>query len=94
MKNIKQYITKSRLCCGVAAALALLSFTACSDDDYSVATGNIITTVETGDAAVTATTATTQGTVLDLSKYASSSYDVGVVYGTTADPITGGKKQN
>ena len=94
MKNIKQYITKSRLCCGVAAALALLSFAACSDDDYSVATGNIITTVETGDAAVTATTATTQGTVLDLSKYASSSYDVGVVYGTAADPTAGGKKQS
>lgn len=69
-------------------------FTSCSnDDDYSVATGNILSTVTTGEAAVTATTATLAGTVLDLSPYASTSYSVGVVFGTKQDPTTSGKRQ-
>lgn len=70
------------------------SFTACSDDDdYSVATGNIISAVETGDASVTTTTATISGTVLDLSKYDATSYEVGTIYGTNQDPTTSGTKK-
>lgn len=70
------------------------SFTACSDDDeYTVATGNIISAVETGDASVTTTTATISGTVLDLSKYATTSYEVGTIYGTNQDPTTSGTKK-
>lgn len=70
------------------------TFTACSDDDdYKAYTGNILSTVQTGDAAVTATTATTLGTVLDLTGYVSSSYEVGTIYGTTNTPTTSGKRQ-
>ena len=68
-----------------AACLAVgFAMVSCSDDDndYKAYTGNILTLVETGDAAVTATTATTLGTVLDLSTYASSTYEVGVIYST------------
>lgn len=75
-------------------AAGTFAFTSCSDeDDYTIATGEIITTIETGEAEVTAISATTKGRVLDLSNYASSSYEVGVYYGTNQDPTTGGKKQ-
>lgn len=75
-------------------ALGAFSFSSCSDDDdYTVATGNIVTLVETGDVAVTATSATATGRVLDLSQMVVSSYQVGVVYGTNPDPATAGKKQ-
>ena len=76
---------------GVIVALSLAS---CSDDDdYSIATGNIITEVTTGDAVVTAVSATITGTVLDLSQSSSTSYSVGVYYGTSSDPTTSGSKQ-
>lgn len=70
--------------------LALISFSACSDDDYTIATDPIITSVETGEASVTAVSATTKGRVLDLSKSASSSYQVGTAYSTNQDPTTAG----
>ena len=80
---------------GAVCVSAGFAFVSCSDDnDYSAATGNIVSVVETGDAAVTATTAVVNGTVLDLSQYASASYDVGVIYGTANDPTTTGKKQS
>ena len=63
------------------------------DDDYKAYTGNILSVVETGNAAVTSTTATTLGTVLDLSGYASSSYEVGTIYSTTSKPTESGKRQ-
>lgn len=66
-----------------------LVVTSCNDDeDYAIATGNIITTIETGEAAVTATTASLQGVVRDLSGLQSSAYQVGVIYGTQQDPTT------
>lgn len=75
-------------------AAGVFSLSSCSDDDdYAIATGDIISTVETGEASVTAVSATTAGRVLDLSKSASTSYEVGVVYGTNQDPTTAGKKQ-
>ena len=78
-----------------AACLAIgFSFTACSDDDdYKAYSGNVLSVVQTGDAAVTATTATTTGTVLDLSSFASASYEVGAVYSTSNTPTTSGKRQ-
>ena len=79
----------------LAGALLLsLGFAAasCSDDDYSYATGDIVSSISTGDAVVTATTAVTEGNVLGLSSYSSSSYEVGVYYSTTSDPAAG-KKQ-
>lgn len=67
----------------------------CDDeDDYTIATGNIITEVTTGDpSSVTAVSAVLQGTVRDLSGSSSSSYSVGVYYGTAADPTTAGTRQ-
>ncbi|MGI6231570.1 MAG: hypothetical protein ACOYJF_01815 [Prevotella sp.] len=73
--------------------LALFSFSACSDDDdYTIATEAIITTVETGEAEVTAVSATTAGRVLDLSNSSSSSYEVGTCYSVNQDPTTAGTK--
>ena len=78
-----------------AACLAVgFAFTACSDDDdYKSYSGNIVSVVQTGEAAVTATTATTLGTVLDLSTFASASYEVGTIYSTSNTPTTSGKRQ-
>ena len=79
---------------GVACLAVGFAFTACSDDDdYKSYSGNIVSVVQTGEAAVTATTATTLGTVLDLSTFASASYEVGTIYSTSNTPTTSGKRQ-
>ena len=83
---------KTKYLAGAFLLSLVLATTSCSDDDYSYATGDIISAVTTGDAVVTATTAVTEGTVLDLSAYSASSYEVGVYYSTTSDPAAG-KKQ-
>ena len=63
------------------------------DDDYSIATGNIITEVTTGDpSSITAVSAVVQGTVRDLSHSAAASYQVGVYYGTANDPTVSGTR--
>ena len=75
------------------AAVALFT-TACSEsDDYSISTSGIITSVTTGDAAVTAVSATTFGEVQDLSRLAPSTYQVGAIFGTSADPTQNGTRQ-
>ena len=86
---------KMKYLAGIMLLLAgLFSLSSCSDDDdYAAATGNVISTVETGDASVTAISATITGKVLDLTKQDASSYTVGVVYGTNPDPTTAGSKQ-
>jgi len=77
----------------IPAFAALLSLAACSTkENYTVATGEVVTSVTTDGAAFTATTADLEGTVLDLSDLASGSYSVGFCYGTTSDPISNGKK--
>lgn len=75
-------------------AISFATLVSCSDeDDYSIATGDdVIFTVETGDAAVTAKSAITTGRVLDLTKQNSASYSIGVVYSTNPDPTTAGTK--
>lgn len=81
----------------IACALLSLGFiaTSCSDDDdYSVATGEIVKSVTTGEAVVTATTATVSGQVDGLAPYASTSYTVGTVYGTSQDVTTSGTRQS
>ena len=81
----------------IGACLLLMGFvtTSCnSDDDYSIQTASIITEITTGEASVTAISATTYGTVKDLSSMASSRYQVGTVYSTTADPTKGGTRQS
>ena len=73
-------------------ALMTLVFVGCSDkEDYDIATGNILSKVETGGAQVGATNATITGQVLDLSQSAASSYVVGVSYSTSEDATTGTK---
>lgn len=85
---------KTKYLAGVLLLAAGLLTASCSDDDdYAIATGNIISSVTTGDASVTAVSATTTGTVKDLSKSSSSSYEVGVVYSTNQDPTTAGSKK-
>lgn len=86
---------KTKYLAGVMLLLAgLFSLSSCSDDDdYTAATGNVISTVETGNASVTAISAVVTGKVLDLSKQDASSYSVGVVYGVNPDPTTAGSKQ-
>lgn len=75
-------------------AASAFTLSSCNDDvDYEVATGNIITTVETGEASVTAVSAEVTGKVLDLSSLDASAYSVGVKYGTNQDPTTSGKSQ-
>ena len=70
-----------------------LIITSCSDDDnYSVSTTPIVTSITTGDAAVTAVSAAIDGTVDDLSSADPSSYEVGVMYSTADDPTAGGTK--
>ena len=86
--KVKYYIGACLLMFGMAV-------TSCSsDDDYTIQTASIITEITTGDAAVTAISATTYGTIHDLSSMASSRYQVGTVYGTSNDPTKGGTKQS
>ena len=79
--------------------LLLLSFSplllsSCSnDEDYSMSTSAVITSITTDDAAVTAISATTYGTVQNLSAMAPSTYQVGSVYSTSVDPVNGGTRQ-
>lgn len=76
----------------LATALFVAS---CEDeDDYSIRTGEIISEITTGSATVTAVSAEIQGTVKDLTKVSSPSYEVGVYYGTTADPTVSGTKKS
>lgn len=85
---------KLRYLSGILLLATGLFVASCDDeDDYSVRTGEIISEITTGDASVTAISAEVQGTVKDLSLVASTSYQVGVYYGTAADPTTSGTKQ-
>ena len=73
---------------------AVVLSTACSnDEDYSISEITVISSITTDDAAVTAISATTYGTVQNLSAMAPSSYQVGSVYSTSADPTVGGTRQ-
>lgn len=83
-------IMKNKILSGIMLLLAFV-VASCSDDDYTVNTADIITTIETGSVEVGATSANVSGTVLDLSKSASSSYTVGVAYSTSEDPTSGTK---
>ena len=85
-------IMKNKILTGIMLLLAFV-VASCSDDDYSINTADIITTIETGNVEVGATSASISGTVLDLSKAASSSYEVGVTYSTSEDPTSGTKVQ-
>lgn len=86
---------KLRYLSGILLLVTGMFVASCDDDEeYSVATGNIITEVTTGEAtSITAVSAVLQGVVKDLSNSSSTSYSVGVYYGTSADPTTSGTAQ-
>ena len=96
MKIIMKTINR-RICHTITVigyCLLVIVAAACSDDeDYSMSTSAVITSITTDDASVTAISATTYGTVQNLSAMASSSYQVGSVYSTGADPTVGGTRQ-
>lgn len=78
----------------MALSLAAATFVGgCNDDDVNIYTNPIVGTVTTGDASVTATTATISGFVSDLSSQSSAAYTVGVVYSLTQDPVANGSRQ-
>ena len=64
--------------------------TGCSDDDYAINTTALLndSSVVTGSADVTATSATLHGTVSGLESQASSAYVIGFNYGAAADALT------
>lgn len=65
--------------------------TSCSDDDNAnINTKAIISSVETGDASVTAVSANITGTVKDLSSQSTSAYTAGVMLSTSADDVKSG----
>ena len=96
MKMIMKTINR-RICHTIKVVgycLLVIVAAACSDDeDYSMSTSAVITSITTDDASVTAISATTYGTVQNLSAMASSSYQVGSVYSTGVDPTVGGTRQ-
>lgn len=71
-------------------ALALGFFaTSCEDDEeYSIASGQIVSSYTTGSADVTANSATLYGTVEGLGSTSSSFYAVGFYYGTSTDALS------
>ena len=78
---------------GLLLVAGAMFVTACSDDDdVAISTTPIITELTTGDAQVTAVSASIDGTVKDLTKSSPSSYEVGVIYSTSADPTVDGTK--
>lgn len=78
---------------GILLLAASLFVTSCDDeDDYSASTGQVLSEVVTGSANVTAISAEVQGTVKNLAGLASSSYEVGVYYGTDGTPASTGIK--
>ena len=85
---------KKNILKGFALLVASVLMLSCSEDEnYSASTYAVVTSITTGDAAVTAISATVFGTVQDLSPMASSTYQVGTVYGTMSDPTNGGTRQ-
>lgn len=86
MKNI---MTK-----GFPLLFAVALIAACSEEeDYFSSSTAVVTSISTGDAAVTAISATAYGSIQDLSAMAPSTYQVGTVYGVMSDPTNGGTRQ-
>ena len=79
---------------GFTLLVASLLIGSCSEEEnFSSSTSPVVTSITTGEAAVTAISATAYGVVQDLSPMASSTYQVGTVYGTMSDPTVGGTRQ-
>ena len=75
--------------CLMTLAAALFAVSCSSDDDYSVATGTLVSGVTTGSSDVTANTATLHATVEgNLSGMSSSSYQVAFRFGPSEQAMT------
>lgn len=81
---------KTKILFSIFAVSALLFSAACNDDDdYSPATGQLISSVSTGATDVTANSATLHATVNgDISKLAPSAYTAGFNYGFSQDNLS------
>ena len=85
---------KQKILSGIMMLVATLLTVGCSDnDDYGISTDAVVKSITTGDAAVTAISATTSGTVSDLSKMSADRYQVGTIFSTDQNPTAGGVKQ-
>lgn len=85
---------KHKILTGIMLLAACCFITSCGDDDdYSISNDAVVKSITTGDATVTAISATVYGTVSDLSEMSSDRYQVGAVYGVGADPTVNGTKQ-
>lgn len=81
-------MTKTKYLAGILLMAGSLLSTSCVDDvDYTVATGNLISEVTTGEATHTAVSADITGVVKDLSSVQASSYSVGIVYSTQESQV-------
>lgn len=72
----------------MSLALGLFVASCEDDDDYSIATGKVVSSYSTGSADVTANSATLYGTVTGLESASTSSYSVGFYYGTSEDELS------
>lgn len=79
---------------GIALLLAGVLCTSCNEEEYYINTDPIVKSVVTGDASVTATSATITGTVTDLSSQSASAYDVGVYYSTDESTVKSGTRKS
>lgn len=81
---------KSKILFGIMALVIGVWVTGCSDDDYAINATPLLTdsSVVTGSADVTATSATLHGTVSGLKSQASSAYVTGFNYGEATDMLT------
>ena len=85
---------KKNILKGFTLLAATILMVSCSEEEnYSESTNAVVTSITTGDAAVTAISATVYGAIQDLSSMAPSTYQVGAVYGVMSDPTNGGTRQ-
>ncbi len=76
------------------AAFAGLALASCVEEEYTIQTGETITSITTGVAEPTANFAVVYGTVKgNISELSATAYSVGAYYGTAEDPTTSGSKQ-
>ena len=91
---MKKRMTMKKIIFKGFTLLAAVLMVSCSEDEnYSSSTNAVVTSITTGDASVTAISATAYGAVQDLSGMAPSTYQVGTVYGLMSDPTNGGTRQ-